>query len=88
MKRQVIVVDNKTYEVIATVFDEETNKDYCIFMDKNIEKNKGLKLSCVEYYEEKGELIPVRITDLREKEVAAELIKEVIEKMYRIIGKK
>lgn len=88
MKRQEIIVDNKTYEVIATVFDEETNKDYCIFMDKNIEKNKGLKLSCVEYYEENGVYIPVRIENAREKEVAAELIKEVMEKMHRIIKKK
>ncbi len=88
MKRQQIVVDNKTYEVLATIYDEETDKDYCVFTDLNQDKNKGLKLSCVEYYEEKGELIPVRITDSREKEVAAELIKEVIEKMYRIIGKK
>jgi len=63
MKRQQIVVDNKTYEVLATIYDEETDKNYCVFTDLNQDKNKGLKLSCVEYYEEKGELIPVRIID-------------------------
>lgn len=88
MKRQQIVVDNKTYEVLATIYDEETDKDYCVFTDLNQDKSKGLKLSCVEYYEENGEFIPVRITETREKEVAAELIKEVMEKMYRIIKKK
>jgi len=88
MKRQQIVVDNKTYEVIATIYDEETDKDYCVFTDLNIDKNKGLKLSCVEYYEENGILTPVRITNAREKEVAAELIKEAMEKLYHLAKKK
>lgn len=88
MKKQKIVVDNITYEVVATIHDDETNKNFVVFTDEHIDKNKGLKLSCVEYYEENSKFIPIKITDAREKEIAADIIKEVMEELSKFIKKK
>ncbi len=87
MKKQ-IVVDNISYEVVATVHDDETNKDYVVYTEKNIDKNKGLKLSCVLYYEEKGKLIPVKITEDEDKEAAKNIIMEVMNRLNYVFKKK
>ncbi|MCM1053698.1 MAG: hypothetical protein NC483_06980 [Ruminococcus sp.] len=86
MKQQ-IVVDNITYEVVATVHDDETNKDFVVYVDKNINKNEGLKLSCVLYYEEDGNLIPVKITEAEDKETARNIIMEVMGRINHIFKK-
>lgn len=88
MKKQKIVVDNITYEVVATVHDDETDKDYVIFTDEHIDKNKGVTLLCVQYYEENGEYIPIKITDAKEKEIAGELIKSVMKSIMKFSQKK
>ena len=88
MKRKQIVVDNISYEVVATVRDDDTNKDYVVYMDKNIEKNNGLKLSCVLYYEENGEFIPVKITEEEDKETAKEIIMDVMKDLNYLTKKK
>ncbi len=88
MKKQQIVVDNITYEVVATIHDDETNKDFVVFTSEHIDKNKGLKLSCVEYYEENGQFMPIKITNAREKEIAGEIIKEVMENLVNFAQKK
>ncbi len=87
MKKQ-IVVDNISYEVVATVHDDETNKDYVVYTEKNIDKNKGLKLSCVLYYEEKGNLIPIKITEDEDKEAAKNIIMEVMNRLNYVFKKK
>ena len=85
MKRKQIIVDNITYEVVATVHDDNTNKDYVVYMDKNVDKNKELKLSCVLYYEENGEFIPVRITEEEDKETAKEIVMDVMKDLKNLL---
>lgn len=88
MKSQKIVVDNKTYEVVATIHDDDTNKDFVIYTDEALDKNKGLTISCVLYHEENGEFIPEKIMEEEDKETAKELIQEVLEKLYKVTTKK
>lgn len=87
MMKQQIVVDNTTYEVVATVHDDETNKDFVVYTDKNIDNNKGIKLSCVLYYEDKGNLIPVKITEEKDKTAARDIIMEVMNKVKDLMKK-
>lgn len=88
MKKQQIVVDNKIYEIIATVHDDDTNKDFVVYTDSKIDKNKGLTISCTLYHEENGKLISERLTETKEKETAKEIVEEVIEKLYNVSKKK
>ena len=45
MMKQQIELDNKIYEVIATVHDDDTNKDFVLFTSSKIDNNKGLTIS-------------------------------------------
>ena len=44
MMKQQIELDNKIYEVIATVHDDDTNKDFVLFTSSKIDNNKGLTI--------------------------------------------
>lgn len=84
MKRQEIVLDNTTYEVVATVHDDDTNKDFVIYTDKKIDQRKGIKLSCVLYHEENGKIIPEKITDEKDQETAKEIIQEAADELKKM----
>ena len=87
MMKQQIELDNKIYEVIATVHDDDTNKDFVLFTSSKIDNNKGLTISCALYHEENGKIIPERITEKNDKEVAQELIEEVITNISKLTKK-
>lgn len=82
MKQQ-IIVDNITYEVVATNHDELTNKDYVIYTKENI-NNQEISLYCIRYYEKDGQFIPIKLENHEEKETACELIKDIMQKIYRL----
>lgn len=85
MKSKQILVDNRQYEVIATVHDDDTNKDFAVYFDPQSSDRQNVKLSCVGYYEENGKYIPIKLTTLEEKELAKDIIMEVWEKFQYII---
>lgn len=78
MERKQIIIDNKPYEALAIFHNDETNKDYLVYTDLKADKTKGLTLSCVICKEENDELIPIKIKETRDKEVAVDLIKTVM----------
>lgn len=39
MKRQIVLVNNKEYEVIATYSDEKSNKEFVVFTDNSYTNN-------------------------------------------------
>lgn len=88
MSHKTIWVDNKEYEVVATVHDNDSNKDFVVYTDKVIDKFKGVTLYCVLYHEENGELIPEKIILDQDKEVAKELIMTVMKSSYKYMKNK
>lgn len=76
MERKQIIVDNKPYEALAIFHNDETDKDYVVYTDLNSKKN-DLTLSCVICKEGNGELIPIKIKEIKDKEIAIQLIKTV-----------
>lgn len=88
MSHKTIWVDNTEYEVVATVHDNDTDKDYVVYTDKIIDKLKGVTLYCVLYHEENGELIPEKIIANADKEVAKELIMTIMKNSTKFIKNK
>lgn len=78
MEQKQIIVDNKAYEALAIFHNDETNKDYVVYTDLKADRTKGLTLSCVICKEEKDELIPIKIEEAKDKEIAVDLIKTVM----------
>ena len=77
MERKQIWVDNKPYETLAIFHNDETEKDYVVYTDLKADKTKSLTLSCVICKEENDELIPIKIHEARDKEIAVNLIRTV-----------
>jgi uncharacterized protein YrzB (UPF0473 family) len=65
-------------DVIATYHDDETNKDYIIYTDRTYDKNNKLNVYYSLYKKNKDDIELINITDSRDKKVALELIKELI----------
>ena len=78
MERKTIIVDNKAYEALAIFHNDETNKDYVVYTDLKADMTKGITLSCVICKEENENIIPIKIQDARDKEIAANLIRTVM----------
>ena len=87
MECKQILVDNKPYEALAIFHNDETEKDYVVYTDLNADKSKGITLSCVICKEENDELIPIKIHEARDKEIAVSLIKTVMQEITKF-GKK
>lgn len=81
MERKQIIVDNKPYEALALFHNDETEKDYVVYTDLNADKSKGLTLSCVICKEENDELIPIKIHEAKDKEIAINLIRTVMQQI-------
>ena len=78
MERKQVIVDNKTYEALAIFHNDETDKDYVVYTDLKADMTKGITLSCVICREENENIIPIKIQDTRDKEIAADLIRTVM----------
>ena len=78
MERKQLIVDNKTYEALAIFHNDETDKDYVVYTDLKADMTKGITLSCVICKEENENIIPIKIQDTRDKEIAADLIRTVM----------
>lgn len=85
MKHKHVVVDNVTYEVVATVHDDVTNQDFVVYTDKDVEKKKDINLSCALYHEENGKIIPEIITDEENAKIAKEVMEEVMRQLQSIL---
>ena len=78
MERKQVIVDNKTYEALAIFHNDETDKDYVVYTDLKADMTKGITLSCVICKEENENIIPIKIQDTRDKEIAVDLIRTVM----------
>ena len=78
MERKQLIVDNKAYEALAIFHNDETDKDYVFYTDLKADMTKGITLSCVICKEENENIIPIKIQDARDKEIAANLIRTVM----------
>lgn len=83
MERKQIIVDNKTYEVLAMFHNDETEKDYVVYTDLKSDKTKGVTLSCVICNNQNGELIPIKIHEDKDKEIAVNLIRTVMQEITK-----
>lgn len=81
MERKQIIIDNKVYDALAIFHNDETDKDYVVFSDLSGDKTRGLTLSCVICREENEEIIPIKIEETRDKEIAVQLIKTVMQEI-------
>ena len=86
MERKEIVVDNKAYEALAIFHNDETDKDYVVYTDLNNIK-EGITLSCVICKEENDDLIPIKIHEDKDKEIAVSLIRTVMQEIDNYIRK-
>lgn len=86
--RKQILLDNKVYEALAVIYSEETEKDYVIFTDLNSDKTKGITLSCAICKEDGDNIIPIKITDDKDKEIATKLIRVVMQEIGELANKK
>lgn len=82
MERKQIIVDNKAYEALAIFHNDETDKDYVVYTDLN-DISKGITLSCAICKEENNELLPIKIEETKDKEVAVDLIKTVMAELNK-----
>lgn len=70
---------NKTMcDVVATYHDDDTNKDFIIYTDRSLDKNKNLRLYYSLYKQKDGNIKLIDITDVGDKMVGLELIKELL----------
>lgn len=83
MERKQVMVDNKAYEALAIFHNDETDKDYVVYTDLKADMIKGITLSCVICKEENENIIPIKIQDTRDKEIAADLIRTVMAEMSK-----
>ncbi len=65
-------------EVIATYHDNDTHKDFIVYTDKTVDKNKKLKLYYSLYKKIGNSIKLIDITDTNDKKIGLELIKELI----------
>ena len=87
MERKQVIVDNKTYEALAIFHNDETDKDYVVYTDLKADMTKGITLSCVICKEENENIIPIKIQDTRDKEIAANLIRTVMGEINKFCKK-
>ena len=78
MERKQLIVDNKAYDALAIFHNDESDKDYVVYTDLKADMTKGITLSCVICKEENENIIPIKIQDARDKEIAANLIRTVM----------
>ncbi len=65
-------------EVIATYHDDDTNKDFIVYTDKTFDENKKLKIYYSLYEKVHNAIKLIDITDINDKKIGLELIKEII----------
>ena len=65
------------YEVIATYHDDDTNKDYVVYTDKQTDENNNLNLFYSLYSYENNAIKLLETTEVEDKKVGLELIKEI-----------
>ena len=65
------------YDIIATYHDDDSNKDYIVYTDKQTDENNSLNLFYSLYSYEDNKLKLLETTDLEDKKIGLELIKEI-----------
>lgn len=65
-------------DVIATYHDDNTNKDFIVYTDKTLDENNKLKLYYSLYKKEGNNIKLIDITDINDKKIGLELIKQLI----------
>ena len=65
------------YEVIATYHDDNTNKNYVVYTDKSINKDRKLNIFYSLYGLKNNEIILVETSDIEDKKIGLELIKKI-----------
>lgn len=65
------------YDIIATYHDDDSNKDYVVYTDKQLDKNNSLNLFYSLYSYENNKLKLLETNELEDKKVGLELIKEI-----------
>lgn len=65
------------YEVIATYHDDESNKDFVIYTDKNLNEDKKLNIFYSLYCIENNQIKLLETTNPEDKKIGLEIIKEI-----------
>ncbi len=65
-------------EVIATYHDDNRNKDFIVYTDRTINKDKKLNIYYSLYEKIENNIKLIDITDIEDKKIGMELIKEII----------
>ena len=65
-------------EVIATYHDDDINKDFIVYTDKTLDKNKKLKVYYSLYKQIDNNIKLIDIIDSEDKQIGLQLIKEIL----------
>ncbi len=65
-------------EVIATYHDDNRNKDFIVYTDRTFNKDKKLNIYYSLYEKIENNIKLIDITDIEDKKIGMELIKEII----------
>ena len=71
-------------DVIATYHDDDTNKDFIVYTDRSLDENHKLKVYYSLYSMIQNKIKLIDITDVEDKKIGLELIKEIINVMKNI----
>lgn len=78
MKRQIVEVNGVSCEVIATYFDEDTNKNYIIYTDLTYNREHQLNVYYGLYEMKMGKMNVYPITSADDKKVISSVLKEIV----------
>ena len=67
----------KIYEVIATYCDEKRNKNFVVYTDKGVNKERKLNIFYSLYELKDNEILLVETNDLEDQKVGLDLIKKI-----------
>ncbi|MBE6156872.1 MAG: hypothetical protein E7161_03905 [Firmicutes bacterium] len=71
------------YEVLATYHDDKSNKDYVVYTDKSINKERKLNIYYSLYIINNNEIMLLETKDVEDKRIGLELLKEIGNLIYK-----
>ncbi len=70
--------NKNTYDVIATYYDDEKNKDFMVYTDRTLNKENKLNVYYSLYKKIDNSIKLIDITDKDDEKTALEVVREVI----------
>lgn len=83
MERQIIEIDNKWYDIIATYYNEEYDKDYVIYTDGIKDKDGKLNVYYGSYVLTNNKFDVKSIENEKEEKIIISVLKTIMEEVNK-----